>query len=59
MTSKYGPCAGITRLDRWDRAKKLGLNPPEEVRLFPHPLSMRVWDVIPRNPTRPMRVVRD
>ncbi|RSH84606.1 uncharacterized protein EHS24_006130 [Apiotrichum porosum] len=32
MTSKYGPCAGITRLDRWDRAKKLGLNPPEEIR---------------------------
>lgn len=25
-------CAGITRLERWERAKKFGLNPPEEVR---------------------------
>jgi DNA polymerase delta subunit 4 len=23
----YGPCIGITRLERWKRANKLGLNP--------------------------------
>ncbi|RSH94441.1 hypothetical protein EHS25_004244 [Saitozyma podzolica] len=32
MTSKYGPCVGITRLERWERANKWGLNPPEEIR---------------------------
>lgn len=32
MTSKYGPCVGMTRLQRWERAKKWGLNPPEEIR---------------------------
>ncbi|KAK8861353.1 hypothetical protein IAR55_002172 [Kwoniella newhampshirensis] len=32
MTSKYGPCVGVTRLQRWERAKKWGLNPPEEIR---------------------------
>ena len=34
LSSKYGPCVGITRLQRWERAKKWGLNPPEEVRFF-------------------------
>ncbi|WVQ62952.1 uncharacterized protein L199_001101 [Kwoniella botswanensis] len=32
LTSSYGPCVGITRLQRWERAKKWGLNPPEEIR---------------------------
>ncbi|WRT65458.1 uncharacterized protein IL334_002401 [Kwoniella shivajii] len=32
LTSSYGPCVGITRLARWERAKKWGLNPPEEIR---------------------------
>ncbi|OXG09724.1 DNA polymerase delta subunit 4 [Cryptococcus neoformans Ze90-1] len=32
MTAKYGPCVGISRLDRWKRAQKLGLEPPEEIR---------------------------
>ncbi|WVF66833.1 hypothetical protein IAT40_001575 [Kwoniella sp. CBS 6097] len=32
MTSSYGPCVGITRLQRWERAQKWGLNPPEEIR---------------------------
>ena len=30
--SKYGPFIGITRLQRWKRASKLGLNPkPNEI----------------------------
>ncbi|KAF3450105.1 hypothetical protein FNV43_RR06185 [Rhamnella rubrinervis] len=31
MNMAYGPCVGITRLARWERACKLGLNPPEEI----------------------------
>jgi DNA polymerase delta subunit 4 len=27
----YGPCLGMTRLKRWERAESLGLNPPKEV----------------------------
>lgn len=27
----YGPCVGVTRLERWERAQALGLNPPSEV----------------------------
>ncbi|XP_064613008.1 DNA polymerase delta subunit 4-like [Liolophura sinensis] len=29
---EFGPCAGITRMERWQRAQKHGLNPPESVR---------------------------
>ncbi|KAK8129766.1 DNA polymerase delta [Apiospora kogelbergensis] len=31
VSSQYGPCVGISRLRRWQRADKLGLNPPPEV----------------------------
>ncbi|KAK3948943.1 DNA polymerase delta, subunit 4-domain-containing protein [Pseudoneurospora amorphoporcata] len=31
VNSHYGPCIGITRLKRWQRAERLGLNPPLEV----------------------------
>ncbi|KAI0830436.1 DNA polymerase delta, subunit 4-domain-containing protein [Hypoxylon sp. FL0890] len=31
VSSQYGPCVGITRMKRWKRADKLGLNPPLEV----------------------------
>ncbi|KAI0428125.1 DNA polymerase delta, subunit 4-domain-containing protein [Xylaria sp. FL1042] len=31
VSSQYGPCVGVTRLKRWQRADKLGLNPPVEV----------------------------
>ncbi|KAL3338018.1 hypothetical protein AABB24_030273 [Solanum stoloniferum] len=27
----YGPCLGLSRLDRWERAKSFGLNPPRDV----------------------------
>ncbi|XP_061628007.1 DNA polymerase delta subunit 4 isoform X2 [Phyllopteryx taeniolatus] len=29
---RYGPSTGISRLQRWDRAKIHGLNPPEDIR---------------------------
>ncbi|KAI6113104.1 DNA polymerase delta, subunit 4-domain-containing protein [Pisolithus croceorrhizus] len=32
MTYEYGPCVGMTRLERWERAEALGLNPPPEIR---------------------------
>ncbi|XP_076971679.1 DNA polymerase delta subunit 4 isoform X1 [Tamandua tetradactyla] len=28
---QYGPCTGITRLQRWHRAQQMGLDPPPEV----------------------------
>ncbi|KAI4297194.1 hypothetical protein L6164_037093 [Bauhinia variegata] len=31
MNMAYGPCLGMSRLARWERAHKLGLNPPEEI----------------------------
>ncbi|KAL2133411.1 hypothetical protein VTI74DRAFT_2412 [Chaetomium olivicolor] len=31
VSSQYGPCIGIARLKRWQRAQRLGLNPPLEV----------------------------
>ncbi|KAI8113398.1 hypothetical protein M9435_003402 [Picochlorum sp. BPE23] len=31
MDTKYGPCSGLTRLERFHRAEKLGLDPPSWV----------------------------
>ena len=31
FSSRYGPCADITRLARWRRAEKFNLDPPKEV----------------------------
>ncbi|VFQ63264.1 unnamed protein product [Cuscuta campestris] len=31
MNLVYGPCLGISRLARWERAKKFGLNPPNDL----------------------------
>lgn len=31
MNMAYGPCLGLTRLARWERARRLGLNPPEDI----------------------------
>ncbi|KAG8221074.1 DNA polymerase delta, subunit 4-domain-containing protein [Butyriboletus roseoflavus] len=32
MSYEFGPCIGMTRLERWERAETFGLNPPVEVR---------------------------
>ncbi|CAD8080612.1 unnamed protein product [Paramecium sonneborni] len=41
--SKYGPCSGMTREDRYNRAVVNGLNPPSEINGYlnskPHPHS--------------------
>ncbi|KAJ3297392.1 DNA polymerase delta subunit 4 [Rhizoclosmatium sp. JEL0117] len=31
LDTKFGPNIGITRLERWERAKKFSLNPPEDI----------------------------
>lgn len=44
---RYGPCMSSTRLERWERAKKLKLNPPEEImkvlKAFPEMVDRSVW----------------
>ncbi|PCH36398.1 hypothetical protein WOLCODRAFT_140394, partial [Wolfiporia cocos MD-104 SS10] len=32
LSYEYGPCVGVSRLARWERAEALGLNPPAEVK---------------------------
>mmetsp|Transcript_11202 Transcript_11202/g.19133 ORF Transcript_11202/g.19133 Transcript_11202/m.19133 type:complete len:114 (-) Transcript_11202:245-586(-) len=32
LCTKYGPCAGVSRLNRWERAQTFGLQPPPAVR---------------------------
>jgi len=32
MDATYGPCIGITRIERWERAHKFGLNPPMDIK---------------------------
>ncbi|XP_076954889.1 uncharacterized protein LOC143629526 [Bidens hawaiensis] len=34
MNMAYGPCVGMKRIDRWNRASTLGLSPPDDVYLF-------------------------
>ncbi|XP_062334009.1 DNA polymerase delta subunit 4 [Osmerus eperlanus] len=29
---RFGPCIGISRMQRWERASLHGLNPPEEIK---------------------------
>ncbi|KAL6219989.1 hypothetical protein ACLB2K_007747 [Fragaria x ananassa] len=31
LNTAYGPCLGITRLARWERACRLGMDPPKQV----------------------------
>ncbi|KAK4798052.1 hypothetical protein SAY86_030378 [Trapa natans] len=31
MNMAYGPCLGMSRRARWERALKLGLSPPQEI----------------------------
>ncbi|XP_059660866.1 uncharacterized protein LOC132307193 [Cornus florida] len=31
MNMAYGPCCGMSRLGRWERAQRMGLNPPKDI----------------------------
>ncbi|GAQ85829.1 hypothetical protein KFL_002560130 [Klebsormidium nitens] len=33
---KFGPCLSTTRLERWERAERLGLHPPKAVKQLLH-----------------------
>ncbi|XP_028916613.1 DNA polymerase delta subunit 4 isoform X1 [Ornithorhynchus anatinus] len=50
---QYGPCTGITRFQRWERADRLGLSPPTEVLrvLWAHPgnpsVQFSLWHPYP------------
>lgn len=49
LTSKFGPCSGMTRLERWQRAEALGLAPPPEVKALldaagvASPANKNIW----------------
>ncbi|XP_031552455.1 DNA polymerase delta subunit 4-like [Actinia tenebrosa] len=32
LNSEYGPCIGISRLQRWERAEKFGLHPSQDIK---------------------------
>ncbi len=32
LNPRYGPCVGISRLKRWERAERLKLNPPIQIK---------------------------
>lgn len=34
LTLKFGPCVGLSRMIRWNRANELGLDPPQEIKLL-------------------------
>jgi len=34
MNTAYGPCLGMTRLERYERAQKWGLKPPPKIGKF-------------------------
>ena len=38
----FGPCCGLKRIDRWNRASRLGLEPPEHIRKLIE-MSDREW----------------
>ncbi|XP_046839516.1 DNA polymerase delta subunit 4-like isoform X2 [Xenia sp. Carnegie-2017] len=45
LRCEYGPCIGITRLERWKRAKYHGLNPPIQVKeiIESHENDTSIW----------------
>ncbi|KAF4357148.1 hypothetical protein G4B88_017325 [Cannabis sativa] len=43
----FGPCSGMTRMARWERASRLGLNPPKELEQLLNSPNVRphcIWD---------------
>ncbi|XP_057969981.1 uncharacterized protein LOC131159252 [Malania oleifera] len=47
MNMTYGPCLGMSRLARWERAHRLGLNPPPQIQTLLESASVRsecLWD---------------
>ncbi|KAF8060615.1 POLD4 [Scenedesmus sp. PABB004] len=50
LETRFGPCAGLSRLERWERAEKFGLSPPPAVKALltgpgvPEALNRCLWD---------------
>eukprot|EP00954_Amorphochlora_amoebiformis_P007227 561155-Amorphochlora_amoeboformis.AAC.1 len=56
MNADYGPCIGISRRDRWQRAKKHGLNPPLHIKDYldmGHCNENAAWDNLLNKDVRP------
>ena len=34
LNLKYGPCIDLTRMERFKRAEKFGLDPPKHIRIY-------------------------
>mmetsp|Transcript_45964 Transcript_45964/g.107851 ORF Transcript_45964/g.107851 Transcript_45964/m.107851 type:complete len:150 (-) Transcript_45964:149-598(-) len=47
MCTKFGPCMSMDRLQRWNRASKLGLEPPQRIQklleAFPEMVDKSIW----------------
>ena len=47
LNSRFGPCMSLTRLERWERAAKLDLDPPVLVynimKTFPELNGSNIW----------------
>jgi DNA polymerase delta subunit 4 len=45
LSPRYGPCVGMTRMERYRRAEKMGLKPPVEVlRILETEEGQRDWN---------------
>ncbi|KAH9610871.1 hypothetical protein KSS87_016960 [Heliosperma pusillum] len=47
LNMAYGPCIGISRVDRWNRAKNWGMSPPKELEVLLQPGKVQMeslWD---------------
>uniref|UniRef100_A0A8C3KJA6 DPOD4 polymerase n=1 Tax=Calidris pygmaea TaxID=425635 RepID=A0A8C3KJA6_9CHAR len=57
---EYGPCTGITRLQRWERAQALGLSPPGPVRdaLLEHRDNPHLCAMVPLYPVAAVTVAK-
>lgn len=47
ICTRYGPCMSLTRIQRFERAKRFGLNPPDRIKkileAFPELSSESIW----------------
>lgn len=44
LNVNYGPCLGISRLDRWNRAEAFGLSPPIQIKEILLDKNIRIQD---------------
>lgn len=54
LDGRFGPCVNPTRLERWERAERLGLNPPKEVKAI-----LEKFAAVPGTGSKKIGVVSD